>query len=219
MYDISKINIGSNLRKYRKINLLTLQEVAVSLNKTKATISKYEKNEITPDALTLLKLCNILNIGLSDLFPIDEHLNAFPFNTKLYVYYLNGKKLVSSIIDVSIDNYKYKAEFYNYSKTVTDKFEYYLNGTLEYYNPNIYVFLRNITSHMKPVQIIINSASLNFLNCFDCFIIDVNNNSLPTIRKGIVSETPITNIKKNLELLTISKDNSKQIFNNNKWIL
>ena len=36
---------------------MTLSDVGKSINKSKATISKYESNQIIPDAITLLELC------------------------------------------------------------------------------------------------------------------------------------------------------------------
>ena len=141
MYDINNINIGETLRNFRKINRLTLSEVGNKLNRTKATISKYEKNEIIPDAVTLLKLCNALNISLSDLFPINEHINKFPFGNKLYLYYLKDEEIICSIINVFIDNYKYKAKLCNYS--YDNNLEYCLDGVLEYDSPIISISLKN----------------------------------------------------------------------------
>ena len=220
MYDINTINIGEALRSFRKINRLTLSEVGKKLNRTKATISKYEKNEIIPDTITLLKLCNALNISLSDLFPVNEHFNKFPFSNELYLYYLKDEEILSSIINIFIDNYKYKVTLCKYSQD--NNLEYCLDGLLEYDAPIISISLKNNTISnvpLKSMQIITNTASVNTLNCFNCFIIDVFSNFAPTTRKGIISQTPISNISDYTDLLTIKKSKSKQIFSNNEWKL
>ena len=220
MYDINNINIGETLRNFRKINRLTLSEVGNKLNRTKATISKYEKNEIIPDAVTLLKLCNALNISLSDLFPINEHINKFPFGNKLYLYYLKDEEIICSIINVFIDNYKYKAKLCNYS--YDNNLEYCLDGVLEYDSPIISISLNNNTISnvpFKSMQIIINTESINSLKCFNCFVIDITSSFSPITRKGIISQTPISNISEHTDILTINKSKSKQIFSNNEWKL
>ncbi len=216
MYDINNINIGENIKRYRKINMLSLAEVGSYLHKTKATISKYERNEIIPDSITLLKLCNVLNISLSHLFPINEHFDSFPFNNKLYLYYCKGKKIVSSEIDVFIDNYKYKTRLYN------SKFDCFLEGILNYSKPLINIYFNdriNINSSISLSQVIINSELINNSYCFNCFVVDLNKNSSPIIRKGIISEKSIENIRQCFSILNVDKNNYKKIVNNNAWEL
>lgn len=217
MYDINNINIGEALRSFRKINRLTLSEVGKKLNRTKATISKYEKNEIIPDTITLLKLCNTLNISLSDLFPINEHINKFPFGDKLYLYYLKNEKLLSFQIDIFIDNYKYRAKC-----SLNSEFEYCLVGRLEYDNPIISIFLKNHTISdidSKAMHIVINTEYINSLKCFNCFVIDITSSFSPITRKGIISQTPLSDISEYTDILKINKSKSKQIFSNNEWKL
>ena len=99
---------------------MTLSDVGKSINKSKATISKYESNQIIPDAITLLELCNCLNISINDFLPITEEKNINsntlfnPFGTnQLFMYYYTDKKLMTSIIDLSISNGNYMCKFYN----------------------------------------------------------------------------------------------------------
>ncbi|WP_241735556.1 helix-turn-helix domain-containing protein, partial [Streptococcus oralis] len=46
---------------------LTIQELADRLHKSKATVSKYERGEITLDVLTLQELAQILSVDLAQL--------------------------------------------------------------------------------------------------------------------------------------------------------
>ena len=52
MEDI-KIEIGKKIRIYRKKQKMTLDELAAVIYKSKATVSKYEKGEISIDISTL----------------------------------------------------------------------------------------------------------------------------------------------------------------------
>lgn len=201
MYDIENINIGENLKIFRKINHFTLEEVALRLNKTKTTVSKYERNEIIPDTITLLKLCNILSISLSELFPINEHFYDIPFSKELYLYYLNGKKIISCKVDIFINNYKYKAKLYSYNKNQLD---FYLEGNVEYVDSGIYILFDssiNVKSQIQFSELIINTASNNNLNGFDCLIIDNCSNSTPIVKNGIAFEKPIEDMQQVRSLL------------------
>ena len=65
---------------------MTLSDVGKSINKSKATISKYESNQIIPDAITLLELCNCLNISINDFLPITEEKNINSNNFKTFIF-------------------------------------------------------------------------------------------------------------------------------------
>lgn len=67
MYNVSKITIDETLRKYRKIKHLSLDYVGDKISKTKATVSKYERNEIIPDFITILELCNVLDCKIENI--------------------------------------------------------------------------------------------------------------------------------------------------------
>lgn len=62
------MSLSSNIKKYREIKGLTQDELGNLLNKSKGVISKWEKGENKPDADTMGKLCDILNITPNDLF-------------------------------------------------------------------------------------------------------------------------------------------------------
>ena len=48
------IYIGGQIRKYRKANGMTLQQLADVIHKSRATVCKYESGEISIDIATLL---------------------------------------------------------------------------------------------------------------------------------------------------------------------
>lgn len=59
--------LGENIKTFRKNKGLTQEQLAVKLNVVRQTVSKWEKNLSVPDAETLTKLSEILDVSVSDL--------------------------------------------------------------------------------------------------------------------------------------------------------
>lgn len=59
--------IGSRIRNYRKMKKMTLQQLADTIHKSRATVSKYENGEITLDIQTLYEIASALDVSLSQL--------------------------------------------------------------------------------------------------------------------------------------------------------
>ena len=67
MYDTNMQYIGEKIRDYRKKRGMNIQDLADAINKSKATITRYEKNEIIADIYTIMEICNVLNVDINDL--------------------------------------------------------------------------------------------------------------------------------------------------------
>ena len=66
MTQISK-EIGLKIRAFRKKKGLTINELAIILCKSKATVSKYERGEITIDIDTLYEIAMALSVDIEQL--------------------------------------------------------------------------------------------------------------------------------------------------------
>lgn len=226
MYDISNINIGKLLRKYRKLKHLSLQYVGEMIYKNKGTISKYENGEIIPDFTTVLELCNILEIDLSHLVPSVSPIctSALPFSTDtLYLYYLTSKKLITSTIKIEngIDG-KFIAYFYNGIKKDVKTYAYYYEGDIECSENIVYMNFKNRSSHkleIERVQIIISLPLSNTVNCYNCFITGLTPNFLPIIKRGILTDASLDKSKIDFNKLKISREELQKLSNDNTWIL
>lgn len=62
--------LGERIRYYRKNNGLSIEQFASMLNKSKSSLSKYERGEILPDIETLYKMTSILHISLMQLLEV-----------------------------------------------------------------------------------------------------------------------------------------------------
>lgn len=64
------------IKRYRKNNNLTQQDLATKLGVTQRMISYYENSEVIPNGKTLMKLSELLNVSidelLSDYTPINK---------------------------------------------------------------------------------------------------------------------------------------------------
>ena len=61
------IYIGGQIRKYRKANGMTLQQLADVIHKSRATVCKYENGEISVDIETLYEISQALQVSISQL--------------------------------------------------------------------------------------------------------------------------------------------------------
>lgn len=114
---MSEINqyIGKQIRMYRKVQGLTLQQLADMIHKSLATVSKYETGEITLDIETLYDISSVLHINLNQLtdyqpiqditeteLPSPQHKSPFYEARRLYFYFYDGRynRLKDGIIDI-----------------------------------------------------------------------------------------------------------------------
>lgn len=108
-------HIGSRIRMYRKVRGMTLQQLADTIHKSRASVSKYETGEITLDIETLFDISKALQVSLNQLTdfqpPAPKPVQAEPYTIRkspffqakrLYFYFYDGryKRLKDGIIDI-----------------------------------------------------------------------------------------------------------------------
>ena len=59
-----EVHVGSRIRMYRKNRHMTIDELASRINKSRATVSKYESGNISIDVSTLLDIAKALDLSL-----------------------------------------------------------------------------------------------------------------------------------------------------------
>lgn len=72
---------GENLRKARKNAKMTLVQVAMKMNTTHATISRYENEVLKIDAQTLAKFCELYNVSADYILDLPKDM-PYPENDK-----------------------------------------------------------------------------------------------------------------------------------------
>lgn len=230
MYNLSNNNFNRTLNMYRKSRNISLEELGNKIGKTKATISKYERGEIIPDIITVLEICNALNINLSQLFPITniqtKKFNTNPFHSNIvYLYYYVDKHPIISVLELIEGENRLFVKLYNgvkNIKTYAKESSYYYEGEMECYNTNGYITLRNCNSDEILLEKVLISFNIPWSKNFELtnfFIHGITPNSIPIIKKGIISIHPIKDINTILNDLILSKEDINKIQKDNAWLL
>ena len=133
--------IGHRIKAFRKLNNLTIGQLADHLCKSKATVSKYESGQIAIS--TLLEIAEYLNCTVYQLIELPEKKEASAdtpgasfFNTGIYYCYFTadcGKKPLTGVLEVLDWNGScFRAQYFS---TVEDLKNYHIcqhlyHGTL-----------------------------------------------------------------------------------------
>ena len=72
MRKVSTIRIGETLQKLRKSNGYTQEKIAEEIGVSPRYISDVEQDRAKPSYENLIKMCNLYNVGLDEIF--SEHL-------------------------------------------------------------------------------------------------------------------------------------------------
>ncbi|MEG0377338.1 MAG: helix-turn-helix transcriptional regulator, partial [Eubacterium sp.] len=62
--------VGAQIRMYRKMAKISIDEMAQTIGKSRATVSKYETGAIAIDISTLFEISSVLDISASYLMDI-----------------------------------------------------------------------------------------------------------------------------------------------------
>lgn len=233
MYNLEEIKLNEKIKKYRESRNISITKLGELICKSKSTVSKYENGDVLPDIVTILELCNVLNIELDELFPTQKQDNStFSFNnlfkeSKIFFYYYTENHLVTSIAEL-VNNKNSnitKVKFYN---GVKDTLKYAASSSYYYegefiYDKNIsYINLNNVNSQgtqYEKIQISFNIPWNKNRDKTFFFILALTPHSIPIVKKGILSFKEIHNIHNYDNYLKITKDELNKIKYNNAWIL
>ena len=97
-----KYELGNRLRKYRKENGFTQEQLAKRINVTKNRVSNWEQGINRPDADILANICRVLKVSPSQL--LDVHLSEDEFTDreinliKAYRLKINMQKAVDILL-------------------------------------------------------------------------------------------------------------------------
>lgn len=226
MKQFNKIEFGNKLRFARLKKEVSLEYVGRKINKSSTTVGRYERGEVIPNAQTISKLCEVLDIydgdlyknDVSDIVNIENSKNPFKTN-KLYLYYQGfvGKKKLgkfkflielketNEFIEVRISDYKTK-------KTI-------LIGNMLADNYIATIRTENFKANYPRLET--NQIILNISSGTEDIVIGMmlctNGEYIPNIKKCLVSKKDLTFTDEMLEMLLLTDEEKEGILKNNIW--
>lgn len=202
--DISR-RVGEKIRLYRTIRGITIQELSERISKCKATVSKYERGDITVDVETLVEIARVLNVPVEQFmdFPINEDTvsgkeisTGFFYNAqKMYIYFYDGRvrSVNCSVLEIKNTTSDGKAVLYSNAESASSyhNCKAFYSGKIYYYDPFIRISLFNQCSSMEQLLIyVINPMDISKETLgLMCGI--SNRPLLPSATKCIISLEPL----------------------------
>ena len=227
MADINK-EIGKRIRICRKHRGMTQDELGAKIYKSKATVSKYEKGEISVDIQTLYDIAEVLSLHIEQLlwYNPEPDFSAsanktlplfFRGITKLYGYIYDGRNdsVLKCVFDIlsQEDEGSYKVMMYmNYKD-----FEHYqiceniYYGTVEHWDTLTAMFLVNQHLPMEKAAIQLLASSLDYDMKMGLWTGLSTRPLMPVAAKILLSREPLKEDEELLEKIKISKEDIKNI--------
>ena len=222
MYNLDSYKIGKMIREARKSKGLSVEELANKICKSITTMYKYERDEVIPDLVTILEICNVLELDINDLTIQDRievnretSINPFPTDT-LYIYYLGFGSLAEYRLKITPENGVMKVEF-----LLGDDQVYYV-GTIESNSDLAFISLKNYYAVNQCFEKLLITINMKF--CVDGMNTGVilalrEEVNQPVIKKIILSRKKINENEKDeiIKRLNLTESEKANLLKNGYW--
>lgn len=166
--------IGQKIRNFRRKKGLTIVELSHLLYKSKATVSKYERGEISLDIPTLYEIASILDVHINQLLEFNKVQQIgkstitptfFKGVTRLYSYLYDGRadSLMRNVFDIIPQNEDKPNKVYMYMNITS--YEEYQNCE-NTYSGEIIHFDATTSFSLKNQNTPMGNAYINILASF-----------------------------------------------------
>ncbi len=234
MKEIS-IHVGKRIRLYRKMKNMTIEVFAKRINKSKATVSKYENGDIAIDIETLFIIAQALDISIAQLIDFEQIQESNEQSSesgkrhhgkkRYYLYFYDGRRsrIVRNVIDVrgDMENGAYPADFYadleDYSNCYQCKYLYH--GMMRRYDTFTHFQFENQNNKMERVFLYaVNSFSPSgqMIGMFSGLSIQP---ILPASFKFVLSPNTIAEDETLKEILRFSKEDIRAMKKMNMFVI
>lgn len=222
MYNLDAYKIGKMIRQARKTKGMTVEELAEKICKSSTTVYKYERDEVAPDLITTLEICNVLGLDINDLtvkdrIEVNRETSVNPFTTDiLYMYYLGFGSLAEYRLKITPENGVMKVDF------LLSNDQVYYTGTIESNSDIAFISLKNyyaVNQCFEKVQLTINMKfSIDSMNMGVYLALreDVN---LPVVKKFVLSKRKIKEEEKEdvMKRLNLTESERAHLLKNGFW--
>lgn len=233
MIDINK-EVGHKIRSFRKAKGLTLVDLSELLYKSKATISKYERGEISIDIEVLYEIAKILDVNINQLLVYNEFKETSKLTNKRPAFFQNATRLYSYIYDGRSDELMRNVFdiIPHESDSDNDRVFMYMNiesyenyqscenryvGIIKHYDAITSFTMENITSTMAQASINVLSPFLDVPTKWGMFTGLSARPLMPISAKMLFSKNILQDEDKLIEILKISDQDIHSLKNYNMF--
>ncbi|MCR4955062.1 MAG: helix-turn-helix transcriptional regulator [Lachnospiraceae bacterium] len=220
--------VGENIKKFRKAEGLSLEELAGRVYKSKSTISKYEKGTISIDIATLDEIAKALEVDVSMLLSMpDAPKNVSAMGRQLddryfYAYDGRSKRIIKSVIETyaTEDPKTYAVRFFydvpRYDKK--DECSSLFKGECAKYEMLENFSLENMRHPIEQLWMCLAGGLSHNQLQLGLFAGLYNTTLLPAVRKVAVSPAPIPESEL-MKYLLLTKEDFQKIKKMNLFII
>ena len=216
------IEIGNRIRNFRKKRSITIEELARLINKSRATVSKYEKGEIVLDIVTMYEIADALQLHVEQLLYCRPERAVITSNgtepaffsglSQFYSYVFDGRsnqimRCVFDVLSVAGES-RYKIMMYMNIKD----FNNYQNcentywGYIEHFDALTNIIMRNNDTPMEQITINILASFLDSDTKWGLFCGISSRPMMPVALKMLFSKKILKEDESLAKQLKISKD-------------
>lgn len=218
-------HIGKKIKLYRIKQNLTIEDLATKINKSKATVSKYENGSICIDVQTLYEIASVLEIEVDRfvdykisttkkmVLPKDIYCNE----SKMYLYYYDGRyrKIVKSLLEISLKDTDDKISVTMYANVTSFKnwqqCKHLYYGEIKPYDIVTHFALYNHTNKSEMLYITMLNP-FHFENPASGLMMAISSNPFAPISiKVIISKNILVEDSVLEETLRFSKNDLKEM--------
>lgn len=214
--------VGHRIKKYRKSRGYTIEQFSAMINKSKATLSKYENGAITIDVETLYDISQALDIELKHFVDYrpptfhDEpalHKNAYFRNSLAYMYFYDGRirQVVRSLLRFSpaIDSNSIEVTVYSgvSSFDEPDRCQHLFTGEMKSYDTITHMVLNNQINDAEKLYICMLNPMQNRTPAIGLLSgIGSTPFFAPIALKALISNEPLDENDRLLNAIKLDKD-------------
>lgn len=211
---------GMRIRMFRRLKGFSQQEFADALHKTKSTVSKYERGDISIDLETFHEICCVLSLSPATLLPPSKEesdVGGRGQTKQLYLYNLAGRQgvLTRSLLEIYGSDTDQEASvswFYGIpSFHAPEKCQGYYFGSITRQNIFTHLHLTNQKNSIEQVSICYRS-NLDNLSFSVGLMSGLSFESLvPVTSKIIISAKPLAEDEVLLQALSFDQAEIKRM--------
>lgn len=228
MAQFNKKDFGENIRKNRLAKGLSQGNLADSLGKNVSTISRFERGELLPDAESISKICDILEISEIDLFGSRNKIKNTgniknPFKGNVLYMYFNAYDYRTK----EFKKKKYKLELTNRPDLIRVDFidlydnKIYLSGYMLSDDSVVFIVFENYKANNRRLEI--SEIIINIDSGIDGLMLGTfqgtNSQYIPSIRKCYFSQAKVEFTKEMYDKLKITDREMKLLKEQNTLYL